>query len=62
MARDNPCQNCPDRFTACSDHCTKSEFLEWKQRQQTIRQNWAAYNCLNNYVFRQSERNRRERK
>ena len=62
MARDNPCQNCPDRFTACFDHCTKDEFLQWKQRQQTIRKNRAAYNSMNDYVFRQSERNRRDRK
>lgn len=62
----NPCENCtqecPDRYTACSDHCTKPDFQDWKAEQDTIRRNKAAYNCMNDYVFRQSERNRRERK
>lgn len=60
--RYNPCQGCPDRYTACSDHCTKPDFQDWKAEQDTIRRNKAAYNCMNDYVFRQSERNRRERK
>lgn len=60
--RYNPCHGCPDRYTACSDNCSKPEFLAWQAEQNTIRQNRAAYNCLNNYVFRQSERNRMERK
>ena len=60
--RFNPCKDCPDRYTACSDHCHKPEFLTWKAEQETIRKNKAAYNGMNNYVFRQSERNRRERK
>lgn len=60
--RYNPCNGCLDRYTACSDHCLKPEFLGWKSEQETIRQNRAAYNGMNNYVFRQSERNRRERK
>ena len=52
----------PDRYTACSDHCTKPEFQGWQAEQETIRKNKAAYNSMNNYVFRQSERNRRARK
>lgn len=60
--RYNPCQGCPDRYTACSDHCLKPEFLAWQAEQETIRQNRAAYNSMNDYVFRQSERNRRDRK
>lgn len=59
--RFNPCRGCPDRYSACSDHCTKPDFLKWKAEQETIRQNKRDYNRMNNYVFRQSERNRRER-
>ena len=58
----NPCMNCPDHMQPCSDHCTKPEYLAYKAEQETIRKNKAAYNSMNNYVFRQSERNRRERK
>jgi hypothetical protein len=58
----NPCQHCPDHHQPCSDHCTKPEFLEWQAEQETIRRNRAAYNGMNDYVFRQSERNRRDRK
>ena len=60
--RYNPCNGCPDRYTACSDHCTKPEFLAYKAEQETIRKNRAAYSGMNDYVFRQSERNRRARK
>ena len=60
--RENPCHGCPDRYTACSDHCQKPEFLKWKAEQERIRENRNARSSLNAYVFRQSERNRRERK
>lgn len=58
----NPCMSCPDNHQPCSDHCTKPEYLAYKAEQETIRKNKAAYNGMNNYVFRQSERNRRARK
>lgn len=60
--RHNPCNGCSDRYTACFDHCQKPEHLDWMAEQETIRRNRAAYNGMNNYVFRQSERNRRNRK
>ena len=60
--RYNPCKDCPDGYTACSDHCQKPEHLAWKEEKETIRKNKAAYSCMNDYVFRQSERNRRDRK
>lgn len=41
--RTNPCNGCPDRYTACSDHCKKPAFLKWKQEQETIRKNKKAY-------------------
>ena len=41
--RRNPCQGCPDRYPACSDHCTKPAFLEWKAEQEKIRKARAAY-------------------
>lgn len=60
--RHNPCNGCPDRYPACSDHCTTPEYLAYKAEQETIRKNRAAYSGMNDYVFRQSERNRRARK
>lgn len=33
--RPNPCRGCPDRYTACSDHCQKPEFQAWKAEQET---------------------------
>lgn len=38
-----PCHGCPYRYTACSDHCTRPEFLAWKAEQEKIRKNRAAY-------------------
>ena len=42
--RKNPCKGCPDRYTACSDHCKKDAFLKWKAEQDLIRKNRRAYN------------------
>lgn len=36
--RHNPCKGCPDRYTACSDHCKKPEYLAWKEEQARIRE------------------------
>lgn len=41
--RYNPCRGCPDRYTACSDHCQKPEYLAWKAEQKKIRDARAAY-------------------
>lgn len=41
--RYNPCKGCPDRYTACSDHCQKPEFLAWKAEQKKIRDAKQAY-------------------
>lgn len=41
--RPQPCNGCPDRYTACSDHCKKEAFLAWKQEQETIKKNRMAY-------------------
>lgn len=57
----NPCHGCPDRYPGCSDHCQKPEFQARQADRETIRRNRAAYNSMNDYVFRQSERNRRKR-
>ena len=37
-SRDTPCHHCKDRYTACSDHCQKPEFIAWKEEQARIRQ------------------------
>lgn len=41
--RPNPCRGCPDRYPGCSDHCTKSEHLDWKAEQEKIRENRKNY-------------------
>lgn len=41
--RYNPCKGCPDRYPACSDHCEKPNFLEWKAEQKKIREARNAY-------------------
>lgn len=41
--RYNPCRGCPDRYPACSGHCEKPEFLKYKEKQELIRKNRAAY-------------------
>ena len=41
--RYNPCKGCPDRYTACSDHCQKPEYLAWKEEQAKIRKAKQAY-------------------
>lgn len=41
--RYNPCKGCPDRYPACSGHCQKPAFLEWKAEQEKIRQARKAY-------------------
>ena len=49
-SRNNPCQGCPDRYPACSDHCRKPDFLAWREEQEKIRANRAKYRDLNGYV------------
>ena len=41
--RPQPCNGCPDRYRACSDYCTKEEYLKWKQEQELIKKNRKAY-------------------
>jgi hypothetical protein len=42
MSKSSPCHNCPERFTACSDHCPKDERGEygydaWKAEMAAIK-------------------------
>lgn len=41
--RKSPCMGCADRYPACSDHCRKAEYLDWKAEQERIRQNRSRY-------------------
>lgn len=41
--RPNPCKGCPDRYTACADHCRKPEYLAHKEEQERIRKARRAY-------------------
>lgn len=39
----SPCKGCPDRYTACSDHCKKPEFLKWLAEKKLVAKNRRAY-------------------
>lgn len=54
-----PCRGCPDRYTACSDHCRKPKFLEWKRGGEIIRRNRQQYNRRKDESFRHSEQRRK---
>ena len=56
----NPCKDCPDRRTACSDKCQKPKYLKWRTEQELIRKNRQKYNATIDYVQRQIVRNRRK--
>lgn len=38
-----PCKDCQDRYTACSDHCHKPEYLAWRAENDKIRYNRRRY-------------------
>lgn len=61
MGRNRPCYGCPDRYTACSDHCRKPEFLEYRAELETIRRNRAAYDLTTGYTANEIRKNRRVR-
>ena len=54
--RPNPCHGCPDRYYACSDHCTKDEFLKWKAEQALVRQNRRKSQELAGYISDNAKR------
>ena len=56
---DQPCLGCPDRYTACSDRCTKPEFLAWKERHRRTKQARMEHTRCDTYVADQISRNRR---
>ena len=60
--RGNPCNGCPDRYTACSDHCRKPEFLKWKAEGELILENRRKYHAVTNYTVTAILRNRRKHK
>lgn len=57
--RYNPCQGCPDRYQACSDHCQKPDFLTWKAEQAKIRENRKKDAALWGYTAGEILKNRR---
>lgn len=57
--RKNPCYQCPDRYTACSDHCRKPDFLAWKEEQARIRENRRKYDETTSYTVDQIRKSRR---
>lgn len=57
--KDHPCLNCPDRYTACSDHCQKPDFLAWKEKNRRIRQARMEKSRLDWYITQQVLKNRR---
>ena len=56
-----PCKGCPDRYTACYDHCQKPEFLQWKKNREIIRQNRQKDRSVDSYQADQIRKNRRVR-
>lgn len=56
-----PCKGCPDRYTACSDHCLKPEFLAWREQMDVIRRNRSKDMTINAYQADQIRKNRRVR-
>lgn len=62
MIRDiPPCKGCPDRYTACSDHCQKPEFLKWREKLETVRTNRQAGRIIDSYQADEIRKNRRMR-
>ena len=61
MSQNNkcPCKGCPDRYTACSDHCQKPDFLAWKEKNRRIRQARMEKSGLDWYITQQVLKNRR---
>lgn len=58
--RYNPCRGCPDRYTACSDHCKKPEYIAWKEEQAKIRKARQKESHINGYTAREILKNRRK--
>ena len=56
--RYNPCKGCPDRYPACSDHCEKPKYKEWKEEQARIRENRKRYNSP---IWKHGDRDPRKR-
>ncbi len=57
--RYQPCMGCPDRYIACSDHCQKPEFLDWKAEQERIRTARRKYDETTSYTVAQIRRSRK---
>lgn len=56
-----PCYGCPDRYTACSDHCRKPEYLAWKERKRKIARARMEEGRVNGCTADQIRKNRRVR-
>lgn len=57
----NPCYGCSDRYTACSDHCRKPEYIAWKAEREKIKKARREYNATTDYVRKNIEKNRRKK-
>lgn len=56
---DRPYQGCPDRYIACSDHCTKPDFLAWKAKQAKMREARQRESHIWGYTANEIRKNRR---
>lgn len=54
-----PCQGCPDRYIACSDHSTKPDFLAWKAKQTKMREARQRDSHIWGYPSNEIRKNRR---
>lgn len=60
-SRNIPCKGCPDRYTACSDHCKKPAFIAWKEEQAKIREARHRESSIWGYTADEIQKNRRQR-
>ncbi len=56
---DKPCKGCQDRYIACSDHCRKPAYLQWRLRLERRRELDAKKREIDNYTVREILKNRR---
>ena len=61
MTRENPCHHCQDRYPACSGHCQKEDFLNWREAERARKEAMRREKELWGYTADQIRKNRRVR-
>ena len=60
--KNEPCHNCPDRYTACYDHCQKPDFLAWQENRKKIHAAKCEYYRTTDYTVDQILKNKKKRR